>query len=185
MSHPEEWVSAPVAPEVREQARELRVKLDALYGLNSQVPDRHPRELGEMGELCLQRWFINQGISHIYVEDDHLHNADFLMGTQKVDVKVKNRIPCQPSYTFGVHAFHLEKPIDWYVFAGWHEITNILTFYGAAHRDDILSSSQIVLPGEVAHTASLGPYHLKTKQATYEYPIWRMIGLKEWAHAIT
>lgn len=174
MSQPDDWIILEIPIEVHNQAKVERHDLDTKLGKNSQVPDRKHRESGEVAELMVARWLVNQGARHHRITTDPLRNPDFIIGHYAVDVKVKVRQRCRPDFTFGIHDFHLAKPTPWYLYCGWEFDEQRLVIYGAAHRDLIAQVARLVRPGDVAHSAGGQDYRLKTTKPAREFPVSRM-----------
>lgn len=182
MSGQDDWIRGAVSQEIITEAKRMRAERDELYGNIFGEVDTDLRWVGEIGEICFDRWLQrHDGIKHQWILEDAAGQPDFVIGQTTVGMKtVKRNVPMLPHYTAQITATHAGEPVDHFFFACYEVKTQRLVLLGGITREDFLRKARYYGPGEHVHAA----YIIRPGHEIYNIEVRWLVPPHEWLATI-
>lgn len=132
----------------------MRAERDAQFSNIFQERTTDARWVGDLGELLVNEWLRNQGVTHYRWETrDAAGNADFVVGQERVGAKtVKRQVAPRLSYTAGMTARHAHEPVDWFLFLNVSLTEKKLWLLGAIESPRFLKEATYYPAGAQVHS---------------------------------
>jgi hypothetical protein len=182
MLNPAEWVSEPVSDAVVAEAQRIRAERDARYGNIFAEAESDLRWVGEVGEICFDRWLQRQGVEREWILDHAAGRPDFVIGATAVGVKtVKRGVPMRPDYTAQITAGHAREPVDQFFFACYEVPRRRLVLLGGIARDRFLAHARYYRAGEKVHAS----YTVRPGHEIYNIEVRHLTSPAGWLRSIS
>lgn len=136
-----------------EAAQQMRAARDQQYRNIYEERDTDMRWVGEIGEICFNRWVREYtALSVEWITDEVAGKPDFLIGGTPIGLKtVKRQVPMQPGYTAQITAHHADEPVEYFFFASYEYPRQRLWLLGGIARESFLTLARYYPAGAQVH----------------------------------
>ena len=148
-----DWVVLKANEADEAHAANIRAQRDRKYGNIFSTQATDARWVGDLGEILLDRWFSQNGLSSQWITEDSAGNADFILSNGiRLGVKtVKRQGAPAPHYTAQITKRHAKEPVDFYVFLSYDLPRKAMYLLGTLERDLFLKNARYYGPGDAVH----------------------------------
>ncbi|SFS83763.1 hypothetical protein SAMN04487906_1826 [Zhouia amylolytica] len=176
------FIYVDVTPEQIAKAIKIRKSRDEQYGNIYHEVDSDLRWVGDLGEICFNKWLKGKGLTGF---EWHLDNAagkpDFTINGVKIDVKtVKRKVPPRMNYTAQITARHKDTPVDELFFFSYEFQIKRLWFLGGIKKKDFLKKADYFKAGDRVHSN----YVIREGHEIYNAPIEILLKPDDWINDI-
>lgn len=173
------FIGISVSDETISAAQQMRMERDQMYGNIYAEAETDLRWVGEVGEMCFDRWFPqNSSLALDWLLEDTAGKADFVInGRTTVGLKtVKRKFPMLPSYTAQITARHVNEPVDFYFFACYQFPVKCLWLLGGITKTDFLTHAVYYAADEWVHPN----YQIRAGHEIYNIEVKHLTPSMEW-----
>jgi hypothetical protein len=173
-----------VSEAVIAEAQRIRNIRDSLYGNIYGEEDTDLRWVGEVGEICFDRWLAeNCAVGHEWISDQKAAGKpDFLISPSvPVGLKtVKRKVPVRRGFEAQITARHATEEVDWFFFASYEYLSRQLTLIGGIQKLEFLRLARYFGPGEKVHAH----YTIRRGHEIYNLYINHLTGPLRWVNEV-
>jgi hypothetical protein len=164
------------------KAKDIRKKRDQQYGNIYQEVDSDLRWVGDLGEICLNKWLKNKGwAEYSWHIDNTAGKPDFTINGIRIDVKtVKRKVPPRMNYTAQITARHKNSPVDELFFFSYEFQIKRLWFLGGIKKKDFLDKADYYKAGDNVHAN----YVIREGHEIYNAPIDILLKPEDWINQL-
>ena len=164
------------------KAQEIRKKRDEQYGNIFEEVDSDLRWVGDLGEICFNKWIKDNGLINFQW---HLDNAagkpDFTINKKRIDIKtVKRKVPPNVNYTAQITAKHKYSPVDELFFCSYEFTKKVMWFLGGISKMEFIEKAIYYKAGEKVHQN----YTIRNGHEIYNSEIKILKEPNEWLKSI-
>jgi hypothetical protein len=132
----------PITEDDKKLAKEWS---DFSYNFKSIRKDSEKNIVANLGEMIFQRQ--HPGAKRISDSDRF---ADFEMGSQRIDVKTKERtVFVKDDYEVSVAAYQKDFNVDYYVFYSYNNQASVMEYLGWMKKDEYYEKAKLMKKGDI------------------------------------
>ncbi len=174
-----------VSAEMETEAKIIRKKRDDKYGNIYLEYPSDERWVGDLGEICINRWI--QGFGYKLQEDYKwiLNNVsgepDFIIHGYSLDVKtVKRKVAPQRYYTAQITAKHISESCNYYFFCSYEIRKKTMWLLGGVGKEEFIKAAKYYKAGDWVHSK----YQIRPGHEIYNIEISKLKSPSVWAEQI-
>ncbi|MFI6868968.1 hypothetical protein [Nocardia sp. NPDC050406] len=177
-----DFIIGDVPEEFINEAIRIREERDGLYGNIFTEKCSDLRWVGEIGEICLNKWLrLNTSLPVEWILEEAAGKADFIVGGSSIGMKtVKRGGPVKAGYTAQITAKHATEPVDHFFFASYEVPRKRLWLLGGIAKSNFMQGATYYGAGDEVHKH----YIVREGHEIYNIEIEKLIPPRLWVSSL-
>lgn len=151
------FIALTITDFMEEKAKEIRRIRDDKYGNIYQEEESDERWVGDLGEICINKWIKSFNLTpkedFSWILENVSGKPDFIIGEISIDIKtVKRKVPPKPDYTAQITARHSNEKCNYYFFCCYEISKKKMWLLGGIQKNKFLEKAKYYSGGEWVHS---------------------------------